>query len=1326
MISRPRIAPLLKSLAVSWLAASIFLYDPPPALAAASSSSPDVQAAVQLYFAGKAVTARRDLERFLERSPGLAPETRLGALGALLDVCIRLEAFDCLQRRAHDYVEAARAMPPMEPLRQRDLARLAGHYLDYAAFATGERKDLVAIVDGPLSKQESVLDPLLYLQRQGLQARALVALGRFGEASRSVDKTLSLVVALKDPHAGRAVVGVAVADAIAALLDAGDADRAYGVYRAAAPFLSASIAPATPEAVAFHLTEGRVLEQHGDFKAARAAYALAIATLGRIELEPALAERSLAAAETGLAVACAAEGEIACAEEALSGHPYAVQDESAARAPGRPGEIDYLLARALVGSATGRPDPVATGRLAGLAAVSGNRAEAYRAAGAALLLPEGRERRAALREAARAFQADARRPVEGGAFGAWRRPGGLDRILIRLALAGLDPADRTIDAAAFDLFQLDLRAVAPPDGDALTLLGEATGEMQRRSVHQALRLRARRDRLERAELAKLAGKAPGGSGHDTPLRLSFRDFSNRLEATRVELAGSSPAAGGQLASLSRFRAVLKPDEAALLLTPVSDGMAYMCVRRDAVVRAFRPADLGRARLDQRLVQQALTAVRAASETNDAQYPVEAAMRLYDLFVRPFESCLKPGDQILWVSGVAVTKVPLAALLRSAPPRAGEGWDLAKADWLARSHAVSYAGSASAVLASRAAASRPIADFDFLGVGDPVLRGPAATAAGLADLDPLPETRAELELSARPFKAAKLLTGSEASERRFRSQLLGSYRFLSFATHGLLRDEIEGVSEPALVLTATGAAGLADNGLLTASEIADLNLAARFVALSACNTANYDLDQAAAELPALASAFAIAGVPSTLATLWSVDSDTSRQVVAAVFAAVASGRGSAAALAEAQRAFLAAPPGRAYLHPRFWAPFVILGDGAALAEPGPGAGRVTAVELLTRAGGGGEVLALGRAQGRLAARYIGDPGEGGFRGAGVAVLGAGETVWRSENPGVGAASELLDLGQGLVAAGYVRGPEGRYVPTLEALDPSDGKLQVRWRGEPLAGLDTVIVGSARTAPGLGLLFVAGGDIAGGRRGAPQLEVQAVDRTISPRRLFAVDLPEGARRIDEATVTQVGRNLLLTYTERFSALTGLRMTEDEFDQPICASEPVTWIELREAGTGRLLQSREARGLVVRAAAEQGGAVVLAGSFKAVCEAEARATVLAVGAALELKPLYTDPSLGDSEARGIAVRPDGGYALAAGKQSVVDYRHEAGAADPFSLDDLKAPLSGMLVLLNAKGQVVSTRMLDSGFDLFVADAEAGPGEVMVGGSLGGDAAVFRLAVP
>ena len=59
--------------------------------------------------------------------------------------------------------------------------------------------------------------------------------------------------------------------------------------------------------------------------------------------------------------------------------------------------------------------------------------------------------------------------------------------------------------------------------------------------------------------------------------------------------------------------------------------------------------------------------------------------------------------------------------------------------------------------------------------------------------------------------------------------------VAFATHGLVAGELEGVSEPALVLTPPAEGTETDDGLLTASEVAQLKLNADWVILSACNT-----------------------------------------------------------------------------------------------------------------------------------------------------------------------------------------------------------------------------------------------------------------------------------------------------------------------------------------------------------------------------------------------------------------------------------------------------------------------------------------------------------
>ena len=66
--------------------------------------------------------------------------------------------------------------------------------------------------------------------------------------------------------------------------------------------------------------------------------------------------------------------------------------------------------------------------------------------------------------------------------------------------------------------------------------------------------------------------------------------------------------------------------------------------------------------------------------------------------------------------------------------------------------------------------------------------------------------------------------------------LSHYRIVDFATHGLVPGDIDGLTQPALALTAPDIAGVKGDGLLTMSEILALKLDADWVVLSACNTA----------------------------------------------------------------------------------------------------------------------------------------------------------------------------------------------------------------------------------------------------------------------------------------------------------------------------------------------------------------------------------------------------------------------------------------------------------------------------------------------------------
>jgi CHAT domain-containing protein len=163
--------------------------------------------------------------------------------------------------------------------------------------------------------------------------------------------------------------------------------------------------------------------------------------------------------------------------------------------------------------------------------------------------------------------------------------------------------------------------------------------------------------------------------------------------------------------------------------------------------------------------------------------------------------------------------------------------------------------------------------------------------------------------------------------------LARYRVLSFATHGLMAGEYADVGEPALVLTPPAKASADDDGLLTASEIARLRLDADWVLLSACNTAAPDGTPGAEGLSGLARAFFYAGSRSLLVSHWAVASDAAVKLTTGIFAAAARDPGIGRAEAH-RRAMLALMADRAQpynAHPMIWAPFVVVGEGAAPAR-----------------------------------------------------------------------------------------------------------------------------------------------------------------------------------------------------------------------------------------------------------------------------------------------------------------------------------------------------------------------------------------------------------
>ena len=215
------------------------------------------------------------------------------------------------------------------------------------------------------------------------------------------------------------------------------------------------------------------------------------------------------------------------------------------------------------------------------------------------------------------------------------------------------------------------------------------------------------------------------------------------------------------------------------------------------------------------------------------------------------------------------------------------------------------------------------------------RGTQADVASIGEYLPqLPGTRKETQQIASELRAdpADVRLGLNATETAVKQAKLDQYRIIYFATHGLVTGDLElfakTKAEPALALSMPEKPDDLDDGLLTASEIAQLKLDADWVVLSACNTAAEDKPGAEA-LSGLARAFFYSGARSLIVSHWNVDDEAAAKLMIGTFRAFS--RDAKLSHAEALRqsilAMIDTAKSDVEADPRLWGPFVVVGEPA---------------------------------------------------------------------------------------------------------------------------------------------------------------------------------------------------------------------------------------------------------------------------------------------------------------------------------------------------------------------------------------------------------------
>ncbi|MEQ8190813.1 MAG: CHAT domain-containing tetratricopeptide repeat protein [Candidatus Eremiobacterota bacterium] len=323
-----------------------------------------------------------------------------------------------------------------------------------------------------------------------------------------------------------------------------------------------------------------------------------------------------------------------------------------------------------------------------------------------------------------------------------------------------------------------------------------------------------------------------------------------------------------------------------------------------------------------------------------KFKPETGKKLYDLLLKPLVSEIK-NEKIIIIPDEILGILPFEALIcdmlsavKMVQGKFGPCPEGIK--YTGDRYNISYYQSASSLTMMRTL-NKGKAIKGLFAIGDPVfneqddrLKGTAVTpqkygflslqglGQGMTEFQRLPQT-GELLTGVSAIFPGEItsLSGTEATLTGLKSKNLADYRYLLFATHGILDNDIPYIKEPALVLCLVNNN---DDGFLTMSRVMDMKMGADVAVLSACKTGLGKTVSGEGTM-GMGRAFQYAGVKNVLMSLWSVETVSTNMMIEKYFECLKPGKSSREALKEA-RAYIRK---EGYGHPFYWAPFILVGD-----------------------------------------------------------------------------------------------------------------------------------------------------------------------------------------------------------------------------------------------------------------------------------------------------------------------------------------------------------------------------------------------------------------
>lgn len=476
-----------------------------------------------------------------------------------------------------------------------------------------------------------------------------------------------------------------------------------------------------------------------------------------------------------------------------------------------------------------------------------------------------------------------------------------------------------------------------PAGSAAGTIAEEDRKLQQQIAHVYSRLQL--PRLSESDENRLLGK--------------LDKLRKELQAVQAKLAPANPQFGlGRLSgsiTLKDVQSVL--DEDSILLQYSAglrdSGTVLWAITKDNVrIHTLKDHRRNKEVLDRLLEFVRMLQAPLIDEREASQY-MSLAELMYELLLEPAEQELRGKKHLIIAPIGALFYVPFEALIIPSPAKEKSA-SLAEAHYVLQQYAVSYVPSASVMVLQRqkAKTAPSPSQYPVLVIGDalykqesapisPDVKGASLTELSLRDftLQPLPFSGEEVRRIAEVWGALPesdhVYLRAKASAKRIQELDLSRYRILHFATHAILPGEIQGATEPALVLSPDTQNG--QQSMLKFSDILNLKLNAELVVLSACNT-RLGRFRLAEGIIAMTRAFLYAGADAVVVSLWKVADQATSVFMQRFHQGLKAGKAKVEALRQAKRDLLkeklllrATGISEPLASPFYWAPFVLIGQ-----------------------------------------------------------------------------------------------------------------------------------------------------------------------------------------------------------------------------------------------------------------------------------------------------------------------------------------------------------------------------------------------------------------